>query len=126
MSGADPVNPQALRRGIRRVWHAALISVNGFRAGWREAAFREEVACAVVMVPAAFWVGRSWVEVALLVATVVLVLIVELLNSAIEATVDRIGRERHQLSGLAKDIGSAAVLTSLLLLAVIWILILWR
>jgi diacylglycerol kinase (ATP) len=126
MSGADPVNPQALRRGIRRVWHAALISVNGFRAGWREAAFREEVVCAIVMVPAAFWVGRSWVEVALLVATVVLVLIVELLNSAIEAAIDRIGPEWHSLSKAAKDLGSAAVLLSILLCVGVWLAALWQ
>ena len=126
MNGSDPVNPQALRRGIRRVWHAALISVNGFRAGWREAAFREEVACAVVMVPAAFWVGRSWVEVALLVATVVLVLIVELLNSAIEAAIDRIGPEWHSLSKATKDLGSAAVLLSILLCVGVWLAALWQ
>ena len=126
MSGADPVNPQALRRGIRRVWHAALISVNGFRAGWREAAFREEVACAVVMVPAAFWVGRSWVEVALLAGSVVLVLIVELLNSAIEAAIDRVSYELHDLSKRAKDIASAAVFLALLLCAGIWGAALWH
>ena len=66
----DSVNPQKSRHGLQRVWHATLISVAGFRAGWREAAFRQEVVCAAVMVPAAFWVGRTWVEVAVLAAVV--------------------------------------------------------
>jgi diacylglycerol kinase (ATP) len=79
-----------------------------------------------VVIPLGLWLGRNGIERALLVAPMLFVLVVELLNSAIEATVDRIGQERHQLSGLAKDIGSAAVFTSLLLMAVIWVLILWR
>lgn len=126
MSGPDPANPQALRRGLVRVWHAALISVNGFRAAFREAAFREELICAAVMLPAAFWVGRSWVEVALLISTVMLVLIVELLNSAIENAIDRIGPEWHPLSKAAKDLGSAAVLLSILLCCGVWIAALWQ
>ena len=126
MSGADPVNPQAERRGFDRIWHATLISINGFRAGWHEAAFRQEVLCAVVMLPAAFWVGRSWVEVAMLAATVVLVLIVELLNSGIEAAIDRIGPEWHSLSKSAKDMGSAAVLLSILLCGCVWLAALWQ
>ncbi|MDM0013498.1 diacylglycerol kinase [Variovorax sp. J22P168] len=123
---ADSANPQALRRGIVRIWHATLISLNGFRAAWREAAFRQEVLCAIVMIPAAFWVGRAWVEVALLIATVVLVLVVELLNSAVEAAIDRIGPEWHALSKAAKDIGSAAVLLSILLCSGIWLTALWQ
>ena len=70
-------NPQKSRQGLERVWHATLISLAGFRTGWREAAFRQEVVCAIVMLPAAFWVGRNWVEVAVLSMAVVLVLIVE-------------------------------------------------
>ena len=98
-------------------------SMKGFAGAFREeAAFRQELALAVVVIPLGLWLGRNGIERALLIAPMFLVLIVELLNSAIEATVDRIGLERHTLSGLAKDIGSAAVLTSLLLLAVIWIL----
>ncbi|MDL9997788.1 diacylglycerol kinase [Variovorax sp. J22P240] len=126
MSDANPVNPQKSRRGLARVWHATLISVDGFRAGWREAAFRQEVVCAIVMLPSAFWIGRSWVEVAILVSTVVLVLIVELLNSAIEAAIDRIGPEWHSFSKTAKDLGSAAVLLSLVLCSGIWIAALWQ
>ncbi len=126
MSDADPVNPQKTRRGLARVWHATLISFDGFRAGWREAAFRQEVACAVVMLPASFWVGRGWVEVALLASTVVLVLIVELLNSGIEAAIDRVGPEWHSFSKTAKDLGSAAVLLSILLCSGVWIAALWQ
>src|SRR6185295_19728711 len=114
-------------RGIDRILRAARASWNGLAGCYREeAAFRQELALAVVVIPLGLWLGRNGIERALLVAPMFLVLVVELLNSAIEATVDRIGKERHQLSGLAKDIGSAAVLTSLLRLAVIWILILWR
>lgn len=123
---AHPVNPQKARRGLVRVWHATLISVDGFRAGWREAAFRQEVACAIVMLPASFWVGHGWIEIALLASSVVLVLVVELLNSAIEATIDRIGPEWHVLSKRAKDLGSAAVLLSLLLCGGVWIAALWQ
>ena len=126
MSTPAPANPQKTRRGLSRVWHAALISLDGFRAGWKEAAFRQEVACAVVMLPAAFWVGRSWVETALLAALVVLVLVVELLNSGIEAAIDRIGPEWHSFSKTAKDLGSAAVLLSILLCSAVWLAALWH
>ena len=113
--------------GFTRVFRAIGTSIKGFSGAWREeAAFRQELALAVVVIPLGLWLGRNGIERVLLVAPMFLVLIVELINSAIEATVDRIGLERHKLSGLAKDIGSAAVLLSLLLLAVVWILILWR
>src|SRR5687767_2251184 len=113
--------------GLTRMFRAFGASMKGFSGAYREeAAFRQELALAVVVIPLGLWLGRNGVERVLLIAPMFLVLIVELVNSAIEATVDRIGLERHKLSGLAKDIGSAAVLTSLLLLAVIWILILWR
>jgi diacylglycerol kinase (ATP) len=79
-----------------------------------------------VVIPLALWLGRNGIERALLIAPMFIVLVVELVNSAIETTVDRIGLERHTLSGLAKDIGSAAVFMSLLLLAVVWVLVLWR
>jgi diacylglycerol kinase (ATP) len=127
MSGNEsPANSQTARRGFDRVWHAARISLNGLRAGWSEAAFRQEVLCAIVLVPAAFFVGRHWVEVSLLVATVVLVLIVELLNTAVEAAIDRIGPQWHSLSKIAKDTGSAAVLLSLLLCSGVWLAALWQ
>ena len=113
--------------GFTRVFRAFGLSMRGLTGAYREeAAFRQELALAVVVIPLGLWLGRTGIERALLIAPMFLVLIVELLNSAIEATVDRIGLERHKLSGLAKDIGSAAVLMSLTLLAVVWILVLWR
>ncbi len=89
-----------------------------------EAAFRQELALSLIVIPLGLWLGHTGVERALLVAPMLLVLVVELLNSAIEATVDRIGLERHVLAGLAKDIGSAAVLMSLILLGAVWLLVL--
>ena len=116
------VNPQKNRRGLTRVWHAAGYSLTGLRAGWDETAFRQEALVSVVLVPAAFWLGRGWTEIVLLLATVTLVLIVELLNTCIEAAIDRIGPDWHELSKRAKDMGSAAVLLSLLLCAGTWAL----
>jgi diacylglycerol kinase (ATP) len=114
-------------RGIARLIRACGASRKGLVGAYREeAAFRQELACAAFAVPLGLWLGHSGVERALLVASVLLVLIVELLNSAIEAAVDRVGPERHELAGLAKDIGSAAVLLALLLCAVVWILVLLR
>jgi diacylglycerol kinase (ATP) len=112
-------------QGARRILRAFGSSFKGFSGAYREeAAFRQELAFACLATPLGIWLGHSGVERAVLVAPVLLVLIVELLNSAIEATVDRIGLERHMLSGLAKDIGSAAVLTSFILVAVVWVLVL--
>ena len=100
-------------------------SARGFRGAFRdEAAFRQELALALVVIPTGLVLGRNGVERALLTAPMLLVLVVELLNSAVEATVDRIGLEHHELAGLAKDLGSAAVLLSLALLAVVWALVL--
>jgi diacylglycerol kinase (ATP) len=113
--------------GFTRLFKAARVSWMGLSGAFREeAAFRQELALALAVIPLGLWLGRNGIERALLVAPMFLVLIVELVNSAIEATIDRIGRERHQLSGLAKDIGSAAVFMSLLLLVVVWTLVLWR
>jgi diacylglycerol kinase (ATP) len=99
--------------------------VNGLIGAFREeAAFRQELALAVIVIPLGLWLGHGGVERALLVAPMLLILIVELLNSAIEATVDRIGFERHALAGLAKDIGSAAVFMSFVLLSAVWLLVL--
>jgi diacylglycerol kinase (ATP) len=107
--------------GSRRLLLAFVNSWKGFRGAFRfEAAFRQEVALAVVLLPLGAWLGKTPVEKALLVSSVLLVLIVELLNTGIETVVDRIGLERHELSGLAKDVGSTAVLLSFGLLAVIW------
>ena len=108
------------------MWHATRYSCDGLRAAWQETAFRQEAMAAIVMVPAAFWLGTSWVEVAVLAATVVLVLVVELLNSGIEAAIDRMGPEWHALAKKAKDMGSAAVLLSLLVCGGTWAGALWQ
>jgi diacylglycerol kinase (ATP) len=112
-------------QGVGRMLRAFGSSAKGLAGAFREeAAFRQELLFACVALPVGVWLGQSGVERALLVAPVLLILIVELLNSAIEATVDRIGLERHVLAGLAKDIGSAAVMLSFILLGVIWLLVL--
>ena len=112
-------------RGATRILRALGASLRGLAGAFRdEAAFRQELAFAAIVIPLGLWFGRNGIERALLVGPVLLILIVELLNSAIEATVDRIGLERHALAGLAKDIGSAAVFMSFVLLAVVWLLVL--
>ena len=113
--------------GLRRIINATFFSMAGFRAAWRdEAAFRQELLLSVVLIPTAFWLGRTAVERSLLIGSCLIVLIVELLNTGIENVVDRFGAERHPLSGQAKDMGSAAVFTSLMLTLVIWSLIAWE
>jgi diacylglycerol kinase (ATP) len=121
-----PVDAQKHRQGLNRLWHAAGYSLAGLRAGWGETAFRQEAIAAIVLVPAAFWLGRSWVETVLLAGTVLLVMIVELLNTGIETAIDRIGSDWHALSKRAKDMGSAAVLLSLLLCALTWAMALFH
>ena len=113
-------NPQKARTGINRIVHAGGYSIEGLKAGWRETAFRQETIAAFFLVPLAFWLGDSWVETALLAGTVLMVMIVELLNTGIETAIDRISPEWHALSKRAKDLGSAAVLLSLLLLGGVW------
>lgn len=109
------------RRGLARLVYATRYSAAGFAAAWRgEEAFRQEIVLGMILVPGAFWLGQSAVERAALIGTWLLVLVVELLNTAVEATVDRIGHERNPLSGQAKDLGSAAVLTSLLVMVLAW------
>ena len=120
------VNPQKHRKGLSRVWHALGYSLAGLRAGWFETAFRQEAVASIVLIPAAFWLGHNWVETVLLAGTVILIMIVELLNTGIETAIDRIGPEWHDLSKRAKDMGSAAVLLSLLLCAGTWILALYQ
>lgn len=117
----SPAQQQKLRSGFDRVWHAAGFSLAGLKAGWGETAFRQEAIAAAVLLPASFWLGRSWIEVALLAGAVLLVLIVELLNTGLETAIDRIGPEWHDLSKRAKDMGSAAVLLSLVLCGGIWL-----
>ena len=125
MDGNDAALDRYKPRGMTRMLRAFGASLRGLTGAFRdEAAFRQELALAAVLVPLALWLGHSGVERALLIGPIVLTLIVELVNSAIEATVDRIGFERHALAGLAKDIGSAAVLVSFVLLAAVWALVL--
>jgi len=113
------------RTGLVRVIHATRYSWLGFRAAWKhEAAFRQEAILCLLLAPLSFWVGADLAEAALLLATLLIVLLAELINSAIEAVVDRIGDEPHRLSGRAKDIGSAAVFVALSLVAVVWGLLL--
>jgi diacylglycerol kinase (ATP) len=113
------------RTGTARLARAFGSTWRGFRAAWREEeAFRQECALAAVVIPLGLWLGADGVERALLVGPMLFVLAVELLNSAIETTVDRIGLERHPLSGIAKELGSAAVFVAFALLALNWILVL--
>lgn len=120
-------NPHKGRTGLDRILHAAGYSWDGLRAAYRgESAFRQETWLTLIGLPLAFWVGRDWVQVALLAGSLILVLIVELLNSAVEAVVDRVSFELHDLSKRAKDIASAAVLLSLVLAGGIWVAALWQ
>lgn len=122
MSTSEPTDKPA---GWRRIHLAFGHTFRGLRGAFRsEAAFRQELALAVVLVPLGILWGESGVERALLVGSVLLVLIVELLNTAIEKAIDRVGYERHELSGFAKDLGSAAVFLAFALLAVVWGLVL--
>lgn len=111
--------------GLTRLLRAFGYSFQGFGHTWREeAAFRQEVLLAIVVIAAGLYLGRTGVERALLVAPMLLILVVEILNSAVEAVVDRSGTERHPLAGMAKDMGSAAVMLSFALLGTVWFLIL--
>ncbi|GBU15388.1 diacylglycerol kinase [Polaromonas sp.] len=123
---AQLVNPQKNRKGLHRLWHASRYSLAGLHAGWYETAFRQEAIAAVFLLPAAFWLGSTWVETVLLAGTVIVIMIVELLNTGIETAIDRVGPEWHALSKRAKDMGSAAVLLSLLLCAGTWALALFH
>ena len=126
MDMSSPESPHKGKTGIRRIWNAMFYSVAGLRAAYRhEDAFRQEVLLAVVLVPAACFIPVAGVGKAMLIGSVLLVLVVELLNSAVEATVDRISLENHRLAKRAKDIGSAAVLLSLANVAMVWALVIF-
>jgi diacylglycerol kinase (ATP) len=110
--------------GIRRILRATKFSAQGLAQAWRhEAAFRQELVLVLLLAPVAVWLGQTALERAVLIGCCLIVLIVELINSAIEAAIDRHGDEHHELSGRAKDMGSAAVFVSLVLVAVVWGLI---
>ena len=108
-------------RGIKRILNAFVFSWKGYKAAFKhEEAFRQEVFVLIIAVPLAIWLGESALETALLIGSVLLLMLVELLNSAIEAVVDRIGSEWHELAGRAKDMGSGAVLLAIINMLVIW------
>lgn len=111
---------QKQRSGLSRILHAGGYSLAGLKVGLSEAAFRQEAVLACFMIPAAFWIGTSWLEISFLITVVVVVMITELLNTGVEKAIDRIGPEWHELSKIAKDLGSAAVLLSLLLCGGVW------
>lgn len=115
------------KTGLPRLLAATRYSIQGFRAAWRyEEAFRTEATLAIVFIPLAFWVGQGLTHQLLLVMSCGLIVLAELLNSAIEAVVDRLGPEQHPLSGQAKDLGSAAVFVSLALFLIVWAPSLWQ
>lgn len=112
------------KTGLTRIIDATGYSFKGFKFAWQnEAAFRQELLLAIVLIPTAFWLGTNAIERSLLIGSCLIVLIVELLNTSVEAAVDRVGDEYHKLAGSAKDVGSAAVFTSLMLTLTIWGLI---
>ena len=114
-------------KGLTRVIKAAGYSLKGLKAAWiNEAAFRQESVAAIIAIIIAFYLDISYIDRILLVSVVVLVAIIELINSAIEAVVDRVGSEYHELSGRAKDIGSAAVFISIGLALFVWVIVLWQ
>jgi diacylglycerol kinase (ATP) len=111
-------------RGIRRILNAIRYSFAGFKAAWiNEEAFRQEIITAIFVIPLGLWLGVSGTQRAILIGIYFIIPLTELLNSGIEAVVDRIGEERHELSGRAKDLGSAAVLLSIFIVSVVWIII---
>ena len=126
-SASNPVSNKPGRKGLKRIIWASLYSVKGIRAAWtHEAAFRQELCLMLLLLPAAFWLGQTALEQIILILPLFLVVIIELINSAIEAVVDRISDEQHKLSGRAKDMGSAAVMFSLLLTVICWTLVAWQ
>jgi diacylglycerol kinase (ATP) len=114
-------NLQKQRRGLDRVLHAFGYSMQGLKAGMYEPAFKQEAYLAFVMIPLSFFVGNNWVEISILSGSVVFVLTVELLNTGLESAIDRVGPQWHDLSKRCKDLGSAAVLLSILLCMGIWL-----
>jgi diacylglycerol kinase (ATP) len=120
------MNPQAPRNEIQRLIYATRNSLKGYARVFRdEAAFRTQTIVLVALIPLAIWLGRSWTEFALLVGSWTLVLAAELGNSAIEAVVDRVGREEHDLAGKAKDAGSAMVMTAMLIAGLVWLAVIF-
>ena len=126
MDSGQVESPHKGKTGLRRIWNALFYSFDGLKAAYRhEDAFRQEVWLAAVLIPLALFLPASGTGKSMMIASVVVVLIVELLNSAVEATVDRVSHEHHRLAKRAKDIGSAAVLFSLINVVVVWLLVLF-
>lgn len=109
----DEIGAHKNRKGLTRLWYATRYSFEGLKSGWHETAFRQEFICAIFLIPCAFVVGTTWLESSLLIGSVIAVMVVELLNTAVESTLDRIGLDWHPLTKRAKDMGSAAVLLTL-------------
>lgn len=130
MQNGEPGNSAAAlkgKQGLARIVAAAANSMKGFRAAWlNEAAFRQECFLLCLFFPAAFWLGENGLQIAVLLMSCLIVLIVELLNTAVEVVVDRVSMERHELSGRAKDVASAAVFMSLAQVLLVWGLIAWQ
>lgn len=114
-------NLQKQRRGLNRVMHALGYSLQGLQAAMDEPAFKQEAYLAFVLIPLSFYVGNNWIEISLLSGSVIFVLIVELLNTGLESAIDRVGPQWHDLSKRCKDLGSAAVLLSIVLCMAIWL-----
>jgi diacylglycerol kinase (ATP) len=114
------INLQKQRRGISRIVHAFKYSLQGLKAAMHEPAFRQEAYIALLLIPLSFYFGGDWVEVSILLGTVVAVLVVELLNTGLESAIDRVGPQWHDLSKRCKDLGSAAVLLSIVFCLGVW------
>ncbi len=113
-------------RGFKRLVNAFYYSLAGFKAAWKnEEAFRQEILAGIVIVPAGLFLGSTGTQRAILILSYFIIPLVELLNTAVEATVDRVGMEKHELSGRAKDLGSASVFLSICVAAIVWLLVVW-
>ncbi len=113
-------------RGLKRLINAFNYSMAGLKAAWKEEAFRQEIMAGIIVVPAGFLLGETGTQRAILIGSYLIIILVELLNTAIEATIDRIGLEHHELSAKAKDLGSASVLLSICIAVIVWAFIVWE
>jgi diacylglycerol kinase (ATP) len=113
-------------KGLKRLVNAFFYSLAGFKAAWKnEEAFRQEILAGIIVVPAGFFLGTTGTQRAILILSYFIILLVELLNTAVEAIVDRVGMEKHELSGRAKDLGSASVLLSICVAVIVWAFVAW-
>ena len=113
-------------KGFKRLVNAFYYSLAGFKAAWKnEEAFRQEIMVGIIVVPAGIFMGKTGIQRAILILSYLIIPLVELLNTAVEATVDRVGMEKHELSGRAKDLGSASVFLSICIAVIVWAFIAW-